>query len=154
MDDAVKYVCNYLDNLDDSSAVVFYPGDNEPRISSVYKKYESQIQESLKKQNDLLATADESQKAGIQDQIQQLNDQLASMDNIKYNVTAKQIDTFRNQVSGLLRVSQQSVLYSGDKNTQAELNKVAMQYLSGAMTQEQFVQEMDKRARMMQLEDQ
>ena len=154
MDDAVKYVCNYLDHLDDSSAVVFYPGDNEPRISSIYKKYESQIQESLKKQNDLLATADESQKAAIQDQIQQLNDQLASMDNIKYNVTAKQIDTFRNQVSGLLRVSQQSVLYSGDKNTQAELNKVAMQYLSGTMTQEQFVQEMDKRARMMQLEDQ
>ena len=84
--------------------------------------------------------------------IQSRKAQLTELEAHQYSVTQKQIDQFRTLVSDKLVVCQQSVLYSTDKNASNELNKVLMQYLSGATTQEQFIQEMEKRTRMMELE--
>ncbi|MEA4927863.1 MAG: extracellular solute-binding protein [Candidatus Limiplasma sp.] len=153
-DDAVKYICNYLDNLDDSSAIVLHPDDNEPRLDKYYEQNRKGLTDEIAKQQALLETADESSKAGVQDTLDQLNAQLEVMDAHRYSVTAEQIATFRNVISDKLAVCQQSVLYSADKTAQNELSKLLMQYLDGATTQDAFVKEMDKRTRMMQLEAQ
>ena len=152
--DAVKYVCNYLDNLDDSSAIVLNPNDNEPRVDKSYEKNLQAVNDEITKKQALLDAAEESQKAGIQDELDQLKEQLAQVEEHKYSVTAEQIQRFRDKISPVLAVCQQSVLYSADKNAQNELSKLMMQYLSGTQTQDQFLKEMDKRARMMSLENQ
>ncbi len=154
MDDAVKYVCNYLDNLDDSAAIVMNPNDNEPRVAKDYEKNLKAVGDELVKQQALLDAADADKKAAIQQTIDQLNSQLTDVEAHKYSVSAEQIARFREQISDKLAVCQQSVLYSADKNAQNELNKLVMQYLEGATTQEQFLKEMDKRSRMMALENQ
>ena len=154
IDDAVKYICNYLDNLDDSSAIVLYPDDNEPRIDKNYEKNAKDIQDAIDKKQALLDTAEESKKAGIKDELASLQSAKESLEENKYSVTQDQIDTFRNSITGMLRVCQQSVLYSADKNTQNELNKLVMQYIDGSITQDQMLKELDKRSRMMQLENQ
>lgn len=152
--DAVKYVCNYLDNLDDSSAIVLNPTDNEPRLQKDYAKNEQALTQQIADKQTLLDAADASKKAGLQDEVDQLEAQLSDLEAHKYSVTPEQIATFRNVISDKLVVCQQSVLYSADENAQSELNKLLMQYLSGAMTQEQTLKELDKRARMMALENQ
>ena len=153
-DDAVKYLCNYLDNLDDSSAIVLNPEDNEPRKAKNYDSDVKEVNDAIARQQALLDAADDSHKAGIQDKITQLQAQLKELENHQYSVTAEQIQRFRDIVSPRLVVCQQSVLYSADKDGQNELNTLIMQYLSGAQTQDQFLKEMDKRARMMALENQ
>lgn len=153
-DDAVKYLCNYLDNLDDSSAIVLNPEDNEPRVDKNYESSLKAVNDEIAKQQALLDAADDSHKAGIQDQLTQLEAQLQTVEDHKYSVTAEQIERFRNVVSPLLAVCQQSVLYSSDKEGQNELNTLILQYISGTQTQDQFLMEMDKRARMMALENQ
>ena len=153
-DDAVKYVCNYLDNLDDSSAIVLNPNDNEPRVAKDYDKNLKAINDEIAKQQALLDAAEESQKAAIQDQLEQLNLSLKELEAHKYSVSQEQITRFREQISNLLVVCQQSVLYGSDENSQNELSKLILQYLSGATSQDQFLKEMDKRVRMMTLENQ
>ena len=153
-DDAVKYICNYLDNLDDSSAIVLNPNDNEPRISKTYEQDLKSLNDAIAKKQTLLTSAEDSQKAGIEEEIAQLKTQLEEVEKNKFSVSAEQIERFRTDISGLLAVCQQSVLYSADEAASSELNKLIMQYLSGAVTQDQFLKEMDKRARMMQLENQ
>ena len=152
--DAVKYVCNYLDNLDDSSAIVLHPDDNEPRLDKNYDKNKQALTDEIAKKQALLDAAEDSAKAGIKDEIANLQAQMEELEKSQYTVTAAQIQQFRDVVSPKLAVCQQSVLYSADKNASNELNKLIMQYLSGAQTQDQFLKEMDKRARMMSLENQ
>ena len=153
-DDAVKYIVNYLDNLDDSSAIVMYPEDNEPRIAKDYEKNLKALNDELAKQQALLDAAQEDKKAAIRDGMEQIKSQIAEVEANKYSVTAEQITRYREQISDQLAVCQQSVLYSADESGQNELNKLIMQYLDGAVTQDQFLKEMDKRARMMALENQ
>ena len=153
-DDAVKYICNYLDNLDDSSAIVLHPEDNEPRIDKQYEQNRKALEDEIAKKQALLDAAEESQQAALKDELNQLTDQLAQVEAHKFSVSAEQIAYFREHVSPQLAVCQQSVLYSADQNAQSELSKLMLQYLSGAVTQDQFLKEMDKRSRMMQLENQ
>lgn len=152
--DAVKYLCNYLDNLDDSSAIVLNPNDNEPRLDKNYDKNRQALTDEIAKKHALLDVAEASAQAGLRDEIANLQSQLEELEKNKYTVTAEQIQQFRDLVSPKLVVCQQSVLYSADKNASNELNTLIMQYLSGAQTQDQFLKEMDKRARMMALENQ
>lgn len=154
MDDAVKYVCNYLDNLDDSAAIVLHPDDNQPRVAKGYEKNLQALNDEITKQQALLDAAEDSQKAALRDKLDQLNAQLADLTAHQYSVTAAQIERFRAKVSPLLAVCQQSVLYSADQDAQKELSKLILQYLGGAVTKEQFLKEMDQRSRMMVLEDQ
>lgn len=152
--DAVKYIVNYLDNLDDSTAIVLNPNDNEPRPAKDYDQNVKVLEDAIAKQQALLDAAAEENKAAITDGITQLTAQLDDLKAHRYSVTAEQIAYFRDNVSDKLAVCQQSVLYSADEAAQGELNKLIMQYLEGATTQDQFLKEMDKRARMMTLENQ
>lgn len=154
MDDAVKYICNYLDNLDDSSAIVLRPDDNEPRIAKDYEKNVQTLQDAVAKKQALLDAAEESQKAALREELDQLAAQLAQTEEHKYAVSAEQIEDFRNNISALLTISQQSLVFGSDETALTEINKLIMQYLDGANTQEQFLTELDKRVRMMQLENQ
>lgn len=153
-DQAVKYIANYLDNLDDATAIALHPDDNEPRVAKDYDKNVKAMEDELAKQQALLTAAAEDKKAAIQDGITQLTAQLDEYKAHRFSVTAEQIAYYREHISGLLAVCQQSVLYSAEDDAQNELNKVVMQYLDGASTQDQFLKEMDKRARMMALENQ
>ncbi len=152
--DAVKYICNYLDNLDDSSAIVLNASDNEPRIVKDYDKNHASLLEQIAKKQTLLDAAEESRKASIREEITQLEASLAQLEENKYSVSAEQIQVFREQISDKLAVCQQSVIYSADEAAQSEMSSLMMQYLSGAVTQEQLLKEMDKRTRMMALENQ
>lgn len=154
MDDAVKYLCNYLDNLDDSAAIVLHPDDNQPRVAKGYEKSLQALNDEIAKQQALLDAAEDSQKAALRDKLEQLSAQLSDLTAHQYSVTAEQIERFRTQVSPLLTVCQQSVLYSADQDAQKELSSLMLQYLSGAVTQQQLLKELDQRTRMMELEDQ
>ena len=83
-----------------------------------------------------------------------MNKALTAMEENKYSVSEEQITQFREKYSALLTVCQQSVLYGADESAQKELSNLMMQYLSGATTQDQLLKELDKRTRMMALENQ
>ena len=151
---AVQYICNYLDNLDDSSAIVLRPGDNEPRVKKDYDKQHQTLLDEIAKMQALLDAAEDSQKAPLQQELEEMNKALTAMEENKYSVSEEQITQFREKYSALLTVCQQSVLYGADESAQKELSNLMMQYLSGATTQDQLLKELDKRTRMMALENQ
>ena len=78
---------------------------------------------------------------------------IAHADTYRYTVSAEDIAMYREQVAPYLVVTGQTPLKTWDKEGKNEFYSLRDQYMQGALTLDQFVKEMDKRLRMMQLED-
>lgn len=155
MDQAVKYLVNYLKNLEpESGNIVLFPDHNDPVERKNYEQDLQSLQNELDKQKQLLAAADDSKKAELTEEVTRLEEYLTEMQNNRYSVTAEQIQNYRQNIAPYLQINKQSVLYSADSAAQGELSKLLQQFMSGSMDTETFIREMDKRVRMMQLEDQ
>lgn len=82
-----------------------------------------------------------------------MEESLAEWENYRYNVSAEAIASYREEVAPLIFVQKQNVLYNADNTAVTEINKLLMQYLEGAITSEQMVEDLDKRVKLMELED-
>lgn len=152
MDQAKLYVAHYLNNLPATSAnIVLFPDHNQPVESTYYARGKESLEDQLSKRRTLLESAEESAKPQVQEEISQLEMELANLEEHRFDVTAEEIETYRQQQEPYLWVNRQSVLYTSDTS---EVSNLMMQYLDGAITLDQMIQGMDQRVRMMELEAQ
>lgn len=154
MDDAVLYVKNYLDNLEPTAAnITLFPEHNDPVENPSYESQKKQIEKEIASARERLESAGEENKADLQSQLTQMEESLAEWENYRYNVSAEAIASYREEVAPLIFVQKQNVLYNADNTAVTEINKLLMQYLEGAITSEQMVEDLDKRVKLMELED-
>lgn len=149
---AVLYVNHYLQNLAKAGEnITLFPDHNEPVENQYYARNQRDLQAELDKQNQLLEAAEESRQAEIKAEISMLEERIADIEKNRYDVSPEQIAQFREKIAPMLFINRQSVFLSGNTS---ELAKLFEQYMQRAITQDQFVKELDQRLRMMELEEQ
>ena len=155
VEQAVQYVAEYLQNLDDyNTKYAFFPDMNEPTVDPHYEEYLKDWQDSLAQAKTSLDTADPSEKKDMENYIEYLQKRIDNPDESRYIVSAANIALYREQVAPYLFVTGKTVLNTYDKDGNNEFYTQQEMYLDGALTLDQFIKEIDKRVRMMQLEDQ
>lgn len=154
LDQAVQYLSVFAQNLDPTGAgVVIYPDTNEPIVNPTFEADKKDWEGYLADFKTQLEKAKPEEQASIKQNIEFYENMLAHADTYRYTVSAEDIAMYREQVAPYLVVTGQTPLKTWDKEGKNEFYSLRDQYMQGALTLDQFVKEMDKRLRMMQLED-
>lgn len=152
---AVQYVSTYVQNMSsDSGNIVFFPGHNDGVINP---RFESDLQnwkDELVEFQALLETAVPESVASLKETITYYEELINNADTYRYTVTAEEIQTYRDTIAPYLVVTGQSPLNTWDSNGSNEFYTLREQYLQGAMPLDTYIKEIDKRIRMISLEDQ
>ena len=154
LDQAVQYLSVFTQNLDPTAAgIVIYPGSDEPIVNPTFEADKKDWEASLTDYRAQLGKAKPEEQAGLKQSIAYFEDMIAHADTYRYTVSAEDIAVYREQVAPYLVVTGQTPLKTWDKEGKNEFYTLRDQYMQGATTLDQFIKEMDKRLRMMQLED-
>ena len=154
LEQAVQYLTTYAKNLDPTSAqITLFPANNEPVVNGNFEKDLESWKKSLAESTEQLKTATAEDKANLQANIDYLQGLIDDADTYRYNVTAEEIAAFREKVAPYLIVVGQTPLNTWGEDGTNQFYTLESQYLQGATTLDQFIKEIDKRMRMMQLED-
>ena len=155
LDQAVQYVTTYAQNLDFiSAAITLVPDNNEAIINTSFEANLQSWKDQIAQYETDIKTATAEDQAGLKESITYLQDMVDHSDQYRYRVSAETIATYREQVAPYLVVVGQTPFNVWDDNGENELYTLQSQYLQDAITMDQYVKEIDKRMRMMQLEDQ
>ena len=155
LDQAIQYLSVYVQHLDpESSNITMFPSHNDPLENKYFDQNLTGWKDQLALDQKQLETAEPEVKANLQSEIDYLNDMITHSDKYRYTVSADSIAFYRAKIEPWLVVTGQSPLESWGKDGTNEFNTLEQQYMEGAISSDQFITEMDKRMRMMQLEDQ
>ncbi|MEG0639659.1 MAG: hypothetical protein RR824_06420 [Clostridia bacterium] len=154
MDQAGMYLSEYAKHYDVASAnITLFPEHNEAVPNNYYEINLKQNKERIEELNKQLKTADEENKASMRDELKYLENYIANSEADRMRITEEMIAEYRQKISPYLFVMQQTPLTdygSSGSELQTQLN----QYKEGAIDLETFIREIDKRVKMMMLEDQ
>ena len=155
LDQAVQYLSVYAQNLDpESSAITLFPDNNEPLVNKSYESDLESWKKTLADDQAALAKISPEGKAGLEEDISYFQKMIGNAESYRFTVSAEQIATYREQVAPYIVITGQTPLNVWDSTGQNEFYVLQSQYLQGAMPVDQFIKEIDKRMRMIQLEDQ
>ncbi|NLO84070.1 MAG: extracellular solute-binding protein [Clostridiales bacterium] len=155
IDEAVKYVVNYLDNLDKNSAnITLFPDHNEPLEADHYQSSVKSCNEAIEKTKAQLENADAENKAELEDQLTNLQNELELIESNRYDASPEMLQDYRENLAPLLVAQGQNALYSAESAAVTEVNQLLLKYLDGAITLDQMIKDFDQRIKMMELEAQ
>ncbi len=155
MDQAAVYLAEYAKHYDASNAALtLFPDNNEPVPNPYFEQNKKSYETSLEDMKKSLEAASEENKAGIREEIKWLEDRLANIENDRMSVTEEMIVKYRELISPYLYVMPQTPLTDWSSESSSELQTQIQQYRDGAIDSETFIREIDKRVKMMMLEDQ
>ena len=155
LEQAVQYLSVFANNLDPTAAaIVLYPDNNEPILDPYLDANKAEWEKDLADSKAKLETAPPEEQADLKDLISYYESMIADADANMYSVSTADIKLYRDNAAPYLVVTGQTPLKTWDSEGNNQFYTLRDQYLQGAQTLDQFVKEMDKRLRMMQLEDQ
>lgn len=155
MDQAAAYIAEYAANYDEQAeGVMLFPGNNEPVLNPYYEMTKQSIEQSIESVRTRLEKADESEKASLREELKSLEDEYATIDDTRVSLTSENIDAYRQKLAPYLYAASQTPLTDYSSEAGGELQTLISQYRDGAIDTDAFIREMDKRVRMMMLEDQ
>jgi len=155
LEQAVQYLTTYVQNIDPTSAkITLTPGNNEPVINSNFENDLNNWKKIVADETETLKTANPEDKPSIQSDIEYVQGLIDNSESYRYTVSAEAIATYREQIAPYLVVVGQNPLNTWSDDGNNEFSTLENQYMQGAITADAFIKEIDKRIRMMQLEDQ
>jgi ABC-type glycerol-3-phosphate transport system substrate-binding protein len=145
LDAAVKYLETIEWNMDAVLMLNIFEDYNDP-IDYPYYQYEyDEHMKTLGELNKALESADETKREDIKEKIIEAEAKLQALENDRYLVSPEQIAAYR-------AIAKKTVLTSDIFNQEVFKDMLSL-YLNGQLTADQFVQEMDRVVRMMELEE-
>lgn len=153
-DEALMYLAEMSSAYDEQSTnISFFPDHNEPVPNRRYEQDVKYWQEELEQVKEDLETAPPENVAFLKERMQNLEDLLKDESNRVY-VSEEEIQKYREEVAPYLYVVGQTPFNIWDKDGKNEFSTLFQQYRDGAISAEQYAQEVSKRLRMIDLEDQ
>ncbi|HNW85566.1 MAG TPA: hypothetical protein PLP25_04805 [Candidatus Limiplasma sp.] len=155
LDQAIQYMTVYAQNLEPTSAkITLFPNNNEPVINNSFESDLKSWKDSLDGAKQDVESAAPEDKASAEAMVEYYQNLIDTSEADRYSISAEDIATFRDKVAPYLVVAGQTPLNTwGDDGTN-QFYTLETQYMQGAITMDQFIKEIDKRLRMMQMEDQ
>jgi len=155
LDQAIQYVTTYTSNLEPAqAAITLFPDNNEPIINQSFEKDLASWKQTLAQLQQSLETAKPEEKADLENSIEYYTKTIADADTYRYEVSPDDISLYREKVAPYLTISGQTPLNTWSDKGENDFATQEQQFLQGAITSDQFIKEIDKRIRMIQLEDQ
>lgn len=155
LDSALKYVDNYLDNLPKSSDFInLFPNHNDPVEAKQYALKKAELEAKLSELEQALASAAPSDQAALKEQMENQRAQLEAVEKDRYSIRQEDIAYYRETILPHIVLTKLNVLYSTNQDSSKEISTLLNQYLEGAVELDQMVRDLDKRVKMMQLEEQ
>lgn len=155
LEQAVQYLGVYARNLDPESAdITLFPAHNEPIVNKSFESDLADWKQAIQDYQTHLETARPEEVADLKSSIEYFQKMIDNADTYRYDVAQAEIEAYRNDVAPCLTVVGQTPLNTWDGEKGNDFYTLQNQYLQGAINADSFVREIDKRLRMMQLEDQ
>lgn len=149
VDMAVKYIETFVANFDDGKMATLFFGAAVPQENP---NYATEMEENAQEKQRI--EADDSLSHVEREELLQLNARgKVQIENNRWLVTQEQIDTYEALIENT-RVRTQNILESNSTNGRLEIEGVVRQYIDGALTLPQFVQEANRITNMIITENQ
>lgn len=147
LDLALLYVEYMAEHMDQGAALSLCPDENDPIENKWYPKNLQYARDSIAKIQELLQAADEENRAEIQTNLDNELLWLEQLEARRWDVSPERIAAYREQAPYV-------VLNMDDILSASSIIELESRYLDGALTAEQYVDEVEQRLRLMRLENQ
>lgn len=151
--EAIKLLECYVDTLDESYKILMCPDCNDPVENQYYQETLKNFQDSLAELQEQLKTADDAEKRELEDIIKYYEDSLNNKDSFRWDYSAQTIAQYR-EIGDHVFARHANVLYSAGNDTSTQLRSLHERYVQKQITRDQYIKELNQKARMIVLENQ
>ena len=151
--EAIKLLECYVDTLDDSYKILMCPDCNDPVENQYYQDTLKNFQDSLAELQEQLKTADDAEKRDLEDTIKYYEDSLNNKESFRWDYSAQTIAQYR-EIGDHVFVRHANILYSAGDDTSTQLRSLHERYVQKQITRDQYIKELNQKARMIVLENQ
>lgn len=154
MDQAAAYLTAYTAQYrEEAENIMFFPDQNDPVPNRYYETEKRNYEEAIRDLDARIEKADESEKAALEAERTWMQKYLDELEQNRMSVTAEMIEQYRSDYAPYLYPMPQTPFTTWDSNGGNELQTLISQYMDEAIDLDTFIREVDKRVRMMMLED-
>ena len=154
MPEALRLLECYVQNISPYSMIPLSPDANDPLPNPNYEQTVQNLQENLADLQAQLAGVDPAQKRDLEDSIAYYEQRLANQEDLRWNISPETITRYRELIGDHVYIRHSNVLYSAGDDTYAQLQSLHNRYIQNQITREQYIKELNQKARMIVLEDQ
>lgn len=151
--EAIKLLECYVDTLDKSYKILMCPDCNDPVENQYYQETLKNFQDSLTELQEQLKTADDAEKRDLEDTIKYYEDSLNNKESFRWDYSAQTIAQYR-EIGDHVFARHANVLYSAGNDTSTQLRSLHERYVQKQITRDQYIKELNQKARMIVLENQ
>lgn len=151
--EAIKLLECYVDTLDESYKILMCPDCNDPVENQYYQETLKNFQDSLAELQEQLKTADDAEKRDLEDTIKYYEDSLNNKESFRWDYSAQTIAQYR-EIGDHVFARHANVLYSAGSDTSNQLRSLHERYVQKQITRDQYIKELNQKARMIVLENQ
>lgn len=151
--EAIKLLECYVDTLDESYKILMCPDCNDPVENQYYQDTLKNFQDSLAELQEQLKTADDAEKRDLEDIIKYYEDSLNNKESFRWDYSAQTIAQYR-EIGDHVFARHANVLYSAGNDTSTQLRSLHERYVQKQITRDQYIKELNQKARMIVLENQ
>ena len=151
--EAIKLLECYVDTLDESYKILMCPDCNDPVENQYYQDTLKNFQDSLAELQEQLKTADDAEKRDLEDTIKYYEDSLNNKESFRWDYSAQTIAQYR-EIGDHVFARHANVLYSAGNDTSTQLRSLHERYVQKQITRDQYIKELNQKARMIVLENQ
>lgn len=151
--EAIKLLECYVDTLDESYKILMCPDCNDPVENQYYQETLKNFQDSLAELQEQLKTADDAEKRDLEDTIKYYEDSLNNKEGFRWDYSAQTIAQYR-EIGDHVFARHANVLYSAGNDTSTQLRSLHERYVQKQITKDQYIKELNQKARMIVLENQ
>ena len=151
--EAIKLLECYVDTLDESYKILMCPDCNDPVENQYYQETLKNFQDSLAELQEQLKTADDAEKRDLEDTIKYYEDSLNNKESFRWDYSAQTIAQYR-EIGDHVFVRHANILYSAGDDTSTQLRSLHERYVQKQITKDQYIKELNQKARMIVLENQ
>ncbi len=151
--EAIKLLECYVDTLDESYKILMCPDCNDPVENQYYQDTLKNFQDNLAELQEQLKTADDAEKRDLEDIIKYYEDSLNNKESFRWDYSAQTIAQYR-EIGDHVFARHANVLYSAGNDTSTQLRSLHERYVQKQITKDQYIKELNQKARMIVLENQ
>lgn len=151
--EAIKLLECYVDTLDNSYKILMCPDCNDPVENQYYQDTLKNFQDSLAELQEQLKTADDAEKRDLEDAIKYYEDSLNNKESFRWDYSAQTIAQYR-EIGDHVFARHANILYSAGDDTSTQLRSLHERYVQKQITRDQYIKELNQKARMIVLENQ
>ncbi len=154
LDDAIRLLESYVDNLYDTTKMMLTTSGAE---GIPYRYFDEMIagwNDELASYEKALETADEASKRDIQDNIDYMKQLLANQDDYRWEVSPETAKLYKERLAEHVFARNDNPLYASGMDTFSQISSLLERFIQKQLPRDQFIKELNKKVRMMVLENQ